>query len=86
MANVCQWVSQHGQLYGQRYFDVNGNTVPSLSQDVCGKRVASWLRFSDTTAAFRIVQGWIDQVMKLNDDAAEILEQAKNDSLVKVVV
>ena len=51
VANVCQWVyrSSEGSYTGDNYFDVNGNTVPSLSQDVCGKRVASCkLRFGDT--------------------------------------
>jgi len=51
VANVCQWVyrSTECSYTGSDYFDVNGNTVPSLSQDVCGKRVASCkLRFGDT--------------------------------------
>ena len=51
VANVCQWVyrSSECSYTGDDYFDVNGNTVPSLSQDVCGKRVASCkLRFGDT--------------------------------------
>ena len=51
VANVCQWVyrSSECSYTGSNYFDVNGNTVPSLSQDVCGKRVASCkLRFGNT--------------------------------------
>ncbi|WP_291809762.1 phage minor tail protein L [Limnobacter sp.] len=51
VANVCQWVyrSSECSYTGDDYFDVNGNTVPSLSQDVCGKRVASCkLRFGNT--------------------------------------
>jgi lambda family phage minor tail protein L len=51
VANVCQWVyrSSECSYTGDDYYDVNGNTVPSLSQDVCGKRVASCkLRFGDT--------------------------------------
>lgn len=51
VANVCQWVyrSTECSYTGDDYYDVNGNTVPSLSQDVCGKRVASCkLRFGDT--------------------------------------
>ena len=51
VANVCQWVyrSSECSYTGSDYFDVNGNTVPSLSQDVCGKRVASCkLRFGNT--------------------------------------
>ena len=50
VANVCQWVyrSSECSYTGDDYFDVNGNTVPSLSQDVCGKRVASCkLRFGE---------------------------------------
>lgn len=51
VANVCQWVyrSSECSYTGDDYYDVNGNTVPSLSQDVCGKRVASCkLRFGNT--------------------------------------
>ena len=51
VANVCQWIyrSSECSYTGDDYFDVNGNTVPSLSQDVCGKRVASCkLRFGNT--------------------------------------
>ena len=51
VANVCQWVyrSSECSYTGSNYFDVNGNTVPSLSEDVCGKRVASCkLRFGNT--------------------------------------
>ena len=51
VANVCQWVyrSTECSYTGDDYYDVNGNTVPSLSQDVCGKRVASCkLRFGNT--------------------------------------
>ena len=33
---------------GTDYYDVNGNTVSTLAQDVCGKRVASCkLRFGE---------------------------------------
>tara|TARA_Y100000361_G_scaffold144454_1_gene152525 strand:- start:678 stop:1571 length:894 start_codon:yes stop_codon:yes gene_type:complete len=51
VANVCQWIyrSTECSYTGDDYYDVNGNTVPSLSQDVCGKRVASCkLRFGNT--------------------------------------
>ena len=51
VANVCQWVyrSSECSYTGSNYFDVNGNSVPSLSEDVCGKRVASCkLRFGNT--------------------------------------
>ena len=51
VANVCQWVyrSSECSYTGSNYFDVNGNSVPSLANDVCGKRVASCkLRFGDT--------------------------------------
>ena len=48
VANTCQWIyrSSECSYTGSNYFDVNGNSVPSLSQDVCGKRIASCkLRF-----------------------------------------
>ena len=51
VANVCQWVyrSSECSYTGSNYFDVNGNSVPSLSEDVCGKRVGSCkLRFGNT--------------------------------------
>ena len=51
VANVCQWVyrSSECSYTGSNFFDVNGNSVPSLSEDVCGKRVASCkLRFGNT--------------------------------------
>ena len=48
VANVCQWVyrSSECSYTGSSYFDVNGNSVTTLAQDVCGKRVGSCkLRF-----------------------------------------
>jgi len=48
VANTCQWIyrSSECSYTGSNYFDVNGNSVPSLSQDVCGKRIDSCkLRF-----------------------------------------
>lgn len=51
IANVCQWRyrSSECSYTGSNYFDVNGNPVGTLAQDVCGKRVASCkLRFGDT--------------------------------------
>jgi lambda family phage minor tail protein L len=51
VANVCQWVyrSSECSYTGSNYFDVNGNTVSTLAEDVCGKRVASCkLRFGNT--------------------------------------
>ena len=48
VANTCQWIYRSAECgySGSNYFDVNGNSVPSLSQDVCGKRIASCkLRF-----------------------------------------
>jgi lambda family phage minor tail protein L len=51
VANVCQWVyrSSECSYTGSNYFDVNGNSVSTLAEDVCGKRVASCkLRFGDT--------------------------------------
>tara|TARA_R100000005_G_scaffold75094_1_gene42288 strand:+ start:381 stop:1274 length:894 start_codon:yes stop_codon:yes gene_type:complete len=50
VANVCQWKyrSSECSYTGSNYFDVNGNSVSTLAQDVCGKRVASCkLRFGD---------------------------------------
>ena len=51
IANVCQWKyrSSECSYTGSNYFDVNGNSVSTLAEDVCGKRVASCkLRFGDT--------------------------------------
>ena len=51
IANICQWKyrSSECSYTGSNYFDVNGNTVSTLAEDVCGKRVASCkLRFGDT--------------------------------------
>ena len=51
IANICQWRyrSSECSYTGSNYFDVNGNPVGTLAQDVCGKRVASCkLRFGDT--------------------------------------
>ena len=51
IANICQWRyrSSECSYTGSNYFDVNGNPVGTLTQDVCGKRVASCkLRFGDT--------------------------------------
>ena len=51
IANVCQWKyrSSECSYTGSSYFDVNGNPVSTLAEDVCGKRVASCkLRFGDT--------------------------------------
>jgi len=50
IANTCQWIyrSSECSYTGSNYFDVNGNSVPSLSQDVCGKRISSCkLRFGN---------------------------------------
>lgn len=50
IANVCQWKyrSSECSYAGSNYFDVNGNTVGTLAEDVCGKRVASCkLRFGE---------------------------------------
>ena len=50
VANTCQWIyrSSECSYTGSNYFDVNGNSVPSLSQDVCGKRIESCkLRFGN---------------------------------------
>ena len=50
VANVCQWKyrSSECSYTGSNYFDVNGNSVSTLAEDVCGKRVASCkLRFGN---------------------------------------
>jgi len=50
IANVCQWKyrSSECSYTGSNFFDANGNTVSTLAQDVCGKRVASCkLRFGE---------------------------------------
>ena len=50
IANVCQWKyrSSECSYTGSSYFDVNGNAVSTLAEDVCGKRVASCkLRFGN---------------------------------------
>ena len=50
VANVCQWKyrSSECSYTGNNYFDVNGNSVSTLAQDVCGKRLASCkLRFGN---------------------------------------
>ena len=50
IANICQWKyrSSECSYTGTDYYDVNGNEVSTLAQDVCGKRVASCkLRFGD---------------------------------------
>lgn len=50
IANTCQWIyrSSECSYTGSNYFDVNGNSVSTLAQDVCGKRIASCkLRFGE---------------------------------------
>ena len=50
VANVCQWKyrSSECSYTGSNYFDVNGKSVSTLAEDVCGKRVASCkLRFGE---------------------------------------
>ena len=50
IANICQWKyrSSECSYTGDDYYDVNGNEVSTLAQDVCGKRVASCkLRFGE---------------------------------------
>ena len=43
VANICQWQyrSSECSYTGSNYFDVNNNTVGTLAQDACGKRVSS---------------------------------------------
>jgi len=50
VANVCQWKyrSSECSYAGTNYFDVNGNSVTTEAEDVCGKRIASCkLRFGE---------------------------------------
>jgi lambda family phage minor tail protein L len=50
VANTCQWIyrSSECSYTGTDYFDVNGNTVSTEAEDVCGKRIASCkLRFGE---------------------------------------
>lgn len=50
VANTCQWIyrSSECSYAGSNFFDVNGNSVSALAQDVCGKRLASCkLRFGE---------------------------------------
>ena len=50
IANVCQWKyrSSECSYAGTNYFDVNGNSVTTEAEDVCGKRIASCkLRFGE---------------------------------------
>lgn len=43
VANICQWQyrSSECSYTGSNYFDVNDNSVGSLAQDACGKRLSS---------------------------------------------
>ena len=43
VANICQWQyrSSECSYTGSNYFDVNNNTVLTLAQDACGKRLSS---------------------------------------------
>tara|TARA_Y100000004_G_scaffold65687_1_gene73730 strand:- start:7796 stop:8689 length:894 start_codon:yes stop_codon:yes gene_type:complete len=53
IANVCQWKyrSSECSYNGSNYFDVDGNPVETLAEDVCGKTVASCkLRFGNNAA------------------------------------
>jgi lambda family phage minor tail protein L len=50
VANTCQWIYRKPECgySGTDYFDVNGNTVATEAEDVCGKRIASCkLRFGE---------------------------------------
>lgn len=50
VANICQWKyrSSECSYTGTNYFDVDGNSVSTEAQDVCGKRIASCkLRFGN---------------------------------------
>ena len=43
VANICQWEyrSSECSYTGSSYFDVNNNSVTTLAQDACGKRLSS---------------------------------------------
>tara|TARA_B100001059_G_C17829793_1_gene583858 strand:- start:158 stop:1051 length:894 start_codon:yes stop_codon:yes gene_type:complete len=43
VANICQWQyrSSECSYTGSNFFDVNNNSVGSLAQDACGKRLSS---------------------------------------------
>jgi|TARA_B100000085_G_scaffold265797_1_gene273866 lambda family phage minor tail protein L len=43
VANICQWQyrSSECSYTGSDYFDVNNNSVTTLAQDACGKRLSS---------------------------------------------
>ena len=43
VANICQWQyrSSECSYTGSNYFDVNNNSVETLAQDACGKRLSS---------------------------------------------
>ena len=43
VANICQWQyrSSECSYTGSNYFDVNNNSVATLAQDACGKRLSS---------------------------------------------
>jgi len=43
VANICQWKyrSSECSYAGSSYFDVNNNSVNTLAQDACGKRLSS---------------------------------------------
>ena len=43
VANICQWQYRSSECgyTGSNYFDVNNNSVGTLAQDACGKRLSS---------------------------------------------
>jgi len=43
VANICQWQYRSSECgyAGSNYFDVNNNSVGTLAQDACGKRLSS---------------------------------------------
>ena len=52
IANICQWRYRSTECgyTGSNYWDINDNSVASLSADVCGKRLSSCkLRFGETS-------------------------------------
>ena len=53
LANICQWEyrSSECSYTGSNYFDENDGSVPTLAQDVCGKRLSSCKARFGVTAA-----------------------------------
>lgn len=60
ISNICQWAyrSSECSYAGNLYFDANGNSVNTLAQDVCGKRLSDCsLRFGSITQLGAVTSG-----------------------------